>query len=152
MKISISAKLTKLVVVTGPLNSGKSTLKQNLARKFKVRPVPEYQYGIDLANKNCWTDVLEFSKDSKSYLVESHLSYNGFDAGDFGAKIGTLVAPSGIDLTMYFVVPTLDDLLQRQIRFDSYASKESAQADLKWYDEMFSKLVKLDVNCIKVPQ
>jgi deoxyadenosine/deoxycytidine kinase len=70
LKISVAKQIT---VISGPLASGKTTLKKSLCTKLGQRVIPEFEEGIDLASPN-WKNLEAYALEEGSSIVECHFS------------------------------------------------------------------------------
>ena len=127
-----------LIVISGPLASGKTTFKKSLCTKLGQRIIPEFEEGIDLAAPN-WKALEAYASEEGSSIVECHFSYKGRDPGDPGATLGPISAiPRNIKVIM--ILPSFDTLYQRQnLRYPG-VRKNLIQEDLDWYSTIAQAL------------
>jgi deoxyadenosine/deoxycytidine kinase len=106
-------------IITGPLASGKSTLKRKLCAEYNAQISVEIPFGVDLGN---WKEIENYAKRNKTSVVETHFRYKGHDSGE--TEIGPFKKPFS-DFHFHILIPKLDVLFKRQ--------KEVVKEDIKWY-------------------
>jgi hypothetical protein len=128
-----------LIIVTGPLDSGKSTYKRNLCKKANTECLTEYQTtDIDITNSGWWKPLQKYA--GKSTVVETHLYYEGEIPGDkkiIAAKVKK--PPEGVEV--HFMLPSVKTLWNRQKNgYDEKVDISNSQADLDGYTSIYEAL------------
>lgn len=139
MKILVSLSKEKTyLLITGPLYSGKSTIKTALCKKFGIKPSIEMMAGLDVKEKDCWSKLIAYAKKNYTSIVEAHIAYDGKDHIDFNAKLGKITkVPANIKILT--VLPPVKVLLAQQKTVDKYSTLDGAKEELEWYSK-FAKL------------
>jgi hypothetical protein len=122
-----------LVIITGPLAAGKSTLMKKLGCN-----VGEMQQGVDVAKPNWWEKVERFAAIHDTCTVETHLDSEGRDAvdgyNDNWLPTKAIRPPARIKIV--FVLPDLDVLFKRQLNRDYMTTKADSAFNLQWYERL----------------
>lgn len=139
---SISSKPQKytITLVTGPLRAGKSTFKRELCKALGTKVVDEYQPGADISHPNWWVELQEEAKFEKTKVLELHLQYKRHDAGEDIEIIPSEVKVPPKEVSIYFVLPSLDKLFRQQKLDDKYTTEDLARRDLEWYNTIYDIL------------
>jgi hypothetical protein len=144
---SILEKIVKILhIITGPIASGKTTLKKKLVKEYKTNYVHEYQFGIDTFFGE-WQDLINYAKKENTIVIESHMSYNHRDPGDPNAVMGRIKQPP-INLMFHIILPTEKDikiLCQRWIYRERWNETETSL----FSSNDFIKQVKEDIDWYK---
>lgn len=134
-----TAALPILHVVTGPCASGKSTFKKKIAKKLGTRSVPEFAFGVDVAEPKWWGDLIAFAARRKTIVVETHFLYRGLDSDDTSKSIGKVLKPPK-NVKVYIVLPSVKELARREKERGTYIDRTTTIRDYQWYKSVAKQM------------